>query len=180
MSSPSGTPRAAGSSAGSRPEAAPLPRGPSLTTPTARLLQAHLDSAWSGQAGLITWRRRYVPHVGQATWGSLGSWHCGQLTSVGALVFHCERRERVLLRDILRLGTATSALLSVFGAVAAAVLVFGIIAAGRQLAQRLPLGENRALVLVARAGVGQPGPALGAQPGAVVRAQWGQRQGEHH
>jgi hypothetical protein len=59
----------------------------------------------------MTWRRRYVPHVGQATWGSLGSWHCGQLTSVGAVVFQFERRDRVLLRDILRLGTATSALL---------------------------------------------------------------------
>ena len=74
----------------------------------------------------MTWRRRYVPHVGHATCGSLGSWHCGQLTSVGALVFHCERRERVLLRDILRLGTATSALLSIFGAVVAAGLVSGI------------------------------------------------------
>jgi hypothetical protein len=74
----------------------------------------------------MTWRRRYVPHVGHATCGSLGSWHCGQLTNVGALVFHCERRERVLLRDILRLGTATSALLSFSGAVLAAGLVFGI------------------------------------------------------
>jgi hypothetical protein len=59
----------------------------------------------------MTWRRRYVPHVGQAVCGSLGSWHCGQLTSAGAVVFHFERRDRVLLRDILRLGTATSALL---------------------------------------------------------------------
>ena len=30
------------------------------------------------------------------------------------MVFHCARRLRVLLRDIFRLGTATSALLSVF------------------------------------------------------------------
>jgi hypothetical protein len=52
-----------------------------------------------------------VPQVGQATCGSFGSWHCGQLTSAGALVFQFERRDRVLLRDILRLGTATSALL---------------------------------------------------------------------
>jgi len=59
----------------------------------------------------MTWRRRYVPHVGQATCDSFSSWHCGQLTSGGAAVFHFERRERVLLRDILRLGTATSALL---------------------------------------------------------------------
>jgi hypothetical protein len=41
----------------------------------------------------------------------LGSRQFGQLTSVGAVVFHWERRERVLLRDIFRFGTATSALL---------------------------------------------------------------------
>jgi len=52
-----------------------------------------------------------VPQVGQATCGSFGSWHCGQLTSAGAVVFQFERRDLVLLRDILRLGTATSALL---------------------------------------------------------------------
>jgi hypothetical protein len=32
----------------------------------------------------------------------------GQRTSVGAVVFHCERRARVLLRDFFRFGTATS------------------------------------------------------------------------
>src|ERR1700749_3027728 len=126
----------------------------------------------------MTWRRRYRPTVGHATCGSLGSWHCGQLTSVGALVFHCERRERVLLRDILRLGTATSALLSVSGAVRAAGLVF--LVKSMELTQRLPLGEDRVLVLVSRPGVGQPDPALGAQPGAVVRAQRGQRECEHY
>src|ERR1700722_15614468 len=122
----------------------------------------------------MTWRRRYVPHVGHATCGSLGSWHCGQLTNVGALVFHCERRERVLLRDILRLGTATSALLSVSGAIQAAGLVVGIKSA--ELAQPLPFGEDRVFVLMSRPGVGQPDPAPDAQPGTVVRAQRGQRQ----
>src|ERR1700753_4461768 len=116
----------------------------------------------------MTWRRRYVPHVGQATWGSLGSWHCGQLTNVGALVFHCERRERVLLRDILRLGTATSALLSISGAGLAAGLVSGIKSV--ELTQCLPLGEDRVVVLVSRPGVGPPHPAVGAPPGAGVRA----------
>jgi len=53
-----------------------------------------------------------VPHVGHATWGSLGSRHCGQLTSAGAVAFHCDLRDLVLLRDIFRFGTATSALLS--------------------------------------------------------------------
>jgi hypothetical protein len=31
-----------------------------------------------------------------------------QVTSDGAEVFHCERRARVLLRDIFRFGTATA------------------------------------------------------------------------
>jgi hypothetical protein len=122
-----------------------------------------------GQDGISTWRRRYVPHVGQATCGSLGSWHCGQLTSVGAADFHCERRERVLLRDILRFGTATSALLSVSGAIVAAGLVF--LVKSIELTQRLPLGENRVLVPVPGPGVGQPDPARDAQARAVVRAE---------
>jgi len=42
----------------------------------------------AGQEGVITWRRLYVPHVGQAVWGSLGSRHCGQVTSCGAVAFH--------------------------------------------------------------------------------------------
>jgi hypothetical protein len=44
----------------------------------------------------------------------LGLWHWLHSTRVGAAVFHWARRERVLLRDIFRFGTATSALLSVF------------------------------------------------------------------
>jgi hypothetical protein len=32
----------------------------------------------------------------------------GHGTSVGALVFHCDRRERVLLREVFRFGTAMS------------------------------------------------------------------------
>ena len=49
--------------------------------------------------------------MGQATCGSFRSRHCWQRTSAGAVVFHCARRERVLLRDILRFGTATVSLL---------------------------------------------------------------------
>ena len=51
----------------------------------------------------------YCPQFEQAVCGSLG-WpqaRFGQVTSVGALVFQCDRRERVLLREVLRLGTAT-------------------------------------------------------------------------
>ena len=43
--------------------------------------------------------------------GSFRSRHCWQRTSAGADVFHCARRERVLLRDVLRFGTATVSLL---------------------------------------------------------------------
>jgi hypothetical protein len=41
--------------------------------------------------------------------GSFGLRQAGfsQVTSVGAVVFHRDRRDRVLLRDIRRLGTAT-------------------------------------------------------------------------
>ena len=45
--------------------------------------------------------------------GSFGSRQFGQVMSWGAVVFHCARRDLVLLRDILRLGTATSVLLNV-------------------------------------------------------------------
>src|SRR3954453_419642 len=44
--------------------------------------------------------------------GCLLALHCGQVVSVVAVVFHCDRRARVLLRDILRFGTATASSLS--------------------------------------------------------------------
>jgi len=51
----------------------------------------------------------YCPQVEHAVCGSFISPQArfGQTTSVGAVVFHCERRARVLLRDIFRFGTAT-------------------------------------------------------------------------
>ena len=33
--------------------------------------------------------------------------HCLHVASVAAEVFHCDRRDRVLLREVLRFGTAT-------------------------------------------------------------------------
>jgi hypothetical protein len=69
------------------------------------------------QAGSMTGRRSYVPQAGHAVCGSFGSRHCGHSTRVGAVVFHCERRCRVLLRDFFRFGTATSALLLFFSLV---------------------------------------------------------------
>ena len=40
-----------------------------------------------------------------------------QATSVGAVAFHCDRRERVFERDIRRFGTATMDLLAGFGVI---------------------------------------------------------------
>jgi hypothetical protein len=57
----------------------------------------------------MTWRPLYVPQTLHALCGSFGDLHCGQATVTTALTFHWLRRERVLLRDILRLGTATAA-----------------------------------------------------------------------
>jgi hypothetical protein len=50
-----------------------------------------------------------MPQVGQATCGGLVARHARleQATSVGAVAFHCARRERVFDRDIRRFGTAT-------------------------------------------------------------------------
>ena len=47
-----------------------------------------------------TYRVRYFSPLAEVSF-------CGHATVATALVFHCARRERVLLRDILRLGTAT-------------------------------------------------------------------------
>jgi len=48
-----------------------------------------------------------VPHTEQAACGSFGERHWGHGWVATAAVFHCDRRDRVLLRDILRFGTAT-------------------------------------------------------------------------
>ena len=51
----------------------------------------------------------YVPQWAHAVCGSFGLRQArfSQRTSVGAEVFHRARRDRVLLRDIRRFGTAT-------------------------------------------------------------------------
>ena len=67
----------------------------------------------SGVLDQRTWRRSarapYWPQVPQARCGRCFAPQAGlaQVTSVGATAFHCERRCRVLLRDIFRFGTAT-------------------------------------------------------------------------
>jgi hypothetical protein len=91
-----------------------------------------------------------VPHDGHAVCGSFCSRQFGQLTRVTALVFHCERLDRVLLRDIFRFGTATSALLSVMS-----VRHFFIC----QAPQRFP-PRVRLVVAVGRAHVRQSRTAL--------------------
>ena len=55
----------------------------------------------------MTWRPLYVPQTEQAAWGSFGERHCGHGCVCTATAFHWLRRDRVLLRDIFRLGTAT-------------------------------------------------------------------------
>ena len=47
--------------------------------------------------------------MGQAVCGGLVARHArfSHVVSVGAVAFHCDRRERVFERDIRRLGTAT-------------------------------------------------------------------------
>ena len=49
----------------------------------------------------------YVPQVGQAVCASFFSRQLVQVTIAAALVFHCERRLRVLEREVFRFGTAT-------------------------------------------------------------------------
>src|SRR5262249_58962659 len=54
------------------------------------------------------WRPLYIPHTVQAACGSFGDLQFGQATVTTAVAFQLARRDRVLLRDILRLGTATA------------------------------------------------------------------------
>jgi len=54
-----------------------------------------------------TWRPLYVPHTVHTAWGNFGERHCGHATVATGVAFHCARRDRVLLRETLRLGTAT-------------------------------------------------------------------------
>ena len=53
----------------------------------------------------MTSRPLYVPHLGQARWGSLGLLHCGQKLAVSTLSFCWARRESRLLFEVFLLGT---------------------------------------------------------------------------
>jgi hypothetical protein len=122
----------------------------------------------------MTWRRLYVPQVGHAVCGSLGSRHCGQRTRVGAVAFHCARRDLVLLRDILRLGTATCVLLTYlrYGRAVRAWLHL-------DLTQSCPPGVQCRAMVVVRARLGKPRTTFGTQPGAVFLAPRRERQREN-
>ena len=104
----------------------------------------------------------------------MGSRHCGQRTSVGAVAFHFARRDLVLLRDILRLGTATSVLLTYprYGRAVRTVLHC-------ELTQSCPPGVQVWAVAVAGASLGKPHTAFGAQPGAVFLAPRREREREN-
>jgi len=114
-----------------------------------------------------------VPQVGHAVWGSFGSRHCGQRTSDGAVAFHFARLDLVLLRDILRLGTATSVLLTYLrhGGTARSCL-------HRDLPQSCPPGVQGWAVMMCGARLSKPHATLDAQPGAVFLASRRERQRE--
>src|SRR3954452_11508557 len=86
----------------------------------------------------------------------------GHGARVGALAFHCDRRARVLARDIFRFGTATSVLLL--------VVLAGVARRGSESAgEPGPAGVDD-LVLVVVGKVGEALAAVDAQPAAVVGA----------
>ena len=115
-----------------------------------------------------------MPQVGHAVWGSFGSRHWGQRTSVGAVAFHFARRDLVLLRDIFRLGTATTVLLTYLrhGRTVRPCL-------HRYLPQSRPPWVQVRPVTVSWARLGKPHATFGAQPGAVFLASRRERQREN-
>ena len=90
------------------------------------------------------------------------------------MAFHCARRDLVLLRDILRLGTATSVLLTYprYGRTVRTVLHC-------ELTQSCPPGVQVWAVAMAGASLGEPHTAFGAQPGAVFLAPRREREREN-
>lgn len=90
--------------------------------------------------------------------------------------FHWARRDLVLLRDILRLGTATSALLRNRGTGGPGILS-GLVSR-KQILQHGP-DTSVTWVPVVRLGIGQPDPARAAKPLAADITQRRQRQLKH-
>lgn len=112
-----------------------------------------------------TWRRSlrapYWPQAGQAVCGRCLARQAGfaHVANVGTAYLNCERRCRVLLRDIFRFGTATSSPRTQSSGLQSVGL-------GRPVGQPSPTGVNRVLVLMVRFRV-EVGAADEAQPRAI-------------
>ena len=104
--------------------------------------------------------------------GCLGAEHCGHEVSVVAVAFQFARRERVLDREVLRFGTATSVpYLSGVGSLLVARRC-------REVLQRRPSWVK--LVVVVRRVFYQVHPTLGTQTGTVAPAYRLERHGWNH
>ena len=140
-------------------------------------------------------RGPYWPQDGHAVCGRCFSRQAGfaQVTSVGTDAFHWDRRCRVLLRDILRLGTATVLSLlsrrrrdSSNSPCCRCELHLYIVAMppsrvpSPSTGPAAPPTGGRSRPRGVSGIVVQAGAALGAQPRAVLRAQRLERQVEHH
>ena len=76
-----------------------------------------------------------MPHDGQAWWGTVGCEQRGQVVRTAAVAFQLARRERVLEREVFRLGTATSG-----------PVLFGVVAQHR--AKRRPSRVEHVVMVV--------------------------------
>src|SRR5664279_5656195 len=101
---------------------------------------------------------------------------------VGTLVFHCERRARVLLRDIFLFGTATirSPCRYSLAGPGGFLPVRSLAVAGDESVPQSGPAKIQYLMGMARFQFVEPLAALHAQAGAIRTADRGQRQREDH
>ena len=97
-----------------------------------------------------------------------------QVARVGATAFHCDRRWRVLLRDIFRFGTATVISCLLLAGRLSGWSVCGGALVLRQGGEPRPARVDRCIVRVLGV-VRQSRATLGAQSRTVVLAQRGER-----
>src|SRR5690606_7675171 len=128
-------------------------------------------------------RAPYCPHSPHARCGRCLAPHAGlaQATSEGATAFHCERRWRVLLRDIFRFGTATviSSCLGPYGHLLVRSGPTGSSVFVLQGREARPARVDRSLMTMVGV-IRESRTTLGAQPGTVVLAERLERQCKHH
>ena len=132
-------------------------------------------------------RGPYWPHDGQAVCGRCFSRQAGlvQTTRAGTVAFHCERRCRVLLRDIRLLGTATVSSLFLSSRpqrrLVPSVLLGSVVPVDLQAGElRPPSGRRSSLCVVLgmhRSGSRRRSAHRPAQSGRTHRLE---RQLEHH